>query len=175
MSAPTKADRPTRWLISPARLGVAGLLALSLGLAAAAAPQRAASEGAERRAGAAALHNRCARCHGADGTGRPARGDLREIPDFSDHHWQASRSDAELFVSILDGKGSHMPPYRGKLSEKEARELVAQVRALDPAPSARPAAVRPADEFERRLRELEQELAELKKQFRETPAPPGKR
>jgi mono/diheme cytochrome c family protein len=173
MSAHPRADRSTR-------LGVAGLAALSLGLWSAArpAPSRAGSEavgpqGAERRAPGGPLQSRCARCHGDDGAGRTGRRHFSEIPDFSSHHWQASRSDAELLVSILDGKGSHMPSYRGKVSEQEARDLVVQVRALDPAPQARPAAA-PADDFERRYRELQRELDDLKRQFRDLSRGPDK-
>jgi mono/diheme cytochrome c family protein len=114
------------------------------------------------------LPARCSRCHDTDGTGRAARDSLGEIPDFSNHKWQASRSDADLLVSILDGRGSHMPAYRGKLPEDEARALVASVRHFDPTPAA-PAAT---GEFERRVRELEEELEELKRQFRDASAPP---
>jgi Cytochrome C oxidase, cbb3-type, subunit III len=58
-------------------------------------------------------HN-CVKCHGADGTGNAARGRLREIPNLTDASWQAKRSDAQLLASILDGKGTEMPPARAK-------------------------------------------------------------
>ena len=60
------------------------------------------------------------KCHGADGTGSPARGLLDEIPDFTSVTWQAQRVDAQLLASILDGKGSGMPPQGGIISEKQA-------------------------------------------------------
>jgi mono/diheme cytochrome c family protein len=137
---------------------------------------------AARAAGATAsrgtLQARCARCHDEDGTGRSARERLAEVPDFSNHRWQASRTDAQLLVSILDGKGKHMPAYRGKLSEKEARDMVAQVRDLDPAQAVRQVDATPAaataDEFERRFKELQEELEDLKKRFRELSAAPRK-
>ena len=79
------------------------------------------------------FQQRCVRCHGADGTGSRARRRLPEIPDFTDVAWQARRSDdAQLLASILDGKGSEMPPVRGKISEEQARGLVAYVRAFAP-------------------------------------------
>jgi mono/diheme cytochrome c family protein len=119
------------------------------------------------------LQPRCARCHDGNGTGNAARENLPEIPDFSSHKWQVSRTDAQLLASILDGKGNHMPPYRGKVNEREARDLVAQIRDLDPAPAARPPDS-PPDDFERRFRALQEELGELKKQFREMSAPQHK-
>ncbi|MCI0457714.1 MAG: c-type cytochrome [Gemmataceae bacterium] len=72
------------------------------------------------------------KCHGADGTGSPARGDRPEIPNFTKASWQARRSDAQIMASILDGKGLGMPPGRGKISAEQARGLVAYVRAFAP-------------------------------------------
>ena len=131
---------------------------------------RAALRSTNAGAGAKRLQGRCARCHDADGTGRSSRDQFRDIPDFSNHKWQSSRSDAELMVSILEGKGSHMPSYRGKFGDEETRALVASVRAFDPMPTARRADTAP-DDFERRFRELQEELDDLKKQFRELSAP----
>jgi mono/diheme cytochrome c family protein len=127
---------------------------------------------ADARANRGALQPRCARCHAEDGTGRRDRDSPAEIPDFSNHKWQISRTDAQLLVSILDGKGKHMPAYRGKLSEDEARDMVAQIRDLDPAQAVRQVADPPDDDFARRFKELQDELEELKKRFRElSPAP----
>src|SRR5271166_5715040 len=77
---------------------------------------------------------RCVKCHGADGTGNKARDRFPEIPDFTNVSWQARRTDARLLESILDGKGEDMPPVRGKISEQQARGLVACVRAFAPTP-----------------------------------------
>jgi mono/diheme cytochrome c family protein len=154
---------------------------LFVGLAVAAPPARAEDppppKGAAVRPAAQSteagkpLPGRCARCHDADGTGRSARDNLHEIPDFSNQKWQASRSDAELLVSILDGKGRHMPGFRGKVADGEARALVASVRALDPAPAAARPVSASQEDFERRLRELQKELDDLKKQFKDASAP----
>jgi mono/diheme cytochrome c family protein len=67
-------------------------------------------------------------CHGAKGTGSTERRSQPEIPDFTDAHWQARRTDAQLMSSILDGKGPDMPPQRGEITEQEVRGLVAYVR-----------------------------------------------
>jgi len=74
----------------------------------------------------------CVKCHGADGTGSPARDSLPEIPNFTDPSWQGRRSDAQLLAGILKGKGAEMPPWRGKISAEQARSLVGYVRAFKP-------------------------------------------
>jgi mono/diheme cytochrome c family protein/uncharacterized membrane protein len=87
-------------------------------------------------AGAAAVRDlyrkRCARCHGADGTGAMSRGRLSEIPDFTAASWQAQRSDTQMVKSILDGKGTEMPPQQGKITEEQAKRLVAYIRSFAP-------------------------------------------
>jgi uncharacterized membrane protein/mono/diheme cytochrome c family protein len=75
----------------------------------------------------------CVKCHGTDGTGSPARDRLPQIPDFTAASWQARRNEAQLLASILDGKGTEMPPARDKISEEQARGLMAFVRAFAPA------------------------------------------
>jgi uncharacterized membrane protein len=73
------------------------------------------------------------KCHGKDGTGSRARSRYTEIPDFSNASWQAGRSDQELTDSILDGKGSAMPPAEDGVGEEQARGLAVYVRAFTPA------------------------------------------
>jgi cytochrome c len=104
---------------------------------------------------AALYRQRCQRCHEADGKGKDT-----DVPDFSDGRWQSTRTDAQFLVSILDGKGSAMPAFRGRISEQEARDLVSFVRAYATAGSR-------ANDFESRFRELQDELLALQKQFRE--------
>jgi mono/diheme cytochrome c family protein/uncharacterized membrane protein len=72
----------------------------------------------------------CVKCHGEDGTGKPARAKMDEIPDFTDSSWQKKRSDAQLLKSILEGKEPDMPSWRGKIDEERARGLVAHVRTF---------------------------------------------
>jgi mono/diheme cytochrome c family protein len=78
---------------------------------------------------------RCAKCHGEDGTGRKARERLPEIPDFTNPSWQARQVDSKLLASILDGK-DEMPSWRDKISQEQARSLVAQIRAFAPNPGS---------------------------------------
>jgi mono/diheme cytochrome c family protein len=97
---------------------------------------------------------RCQRCHEADGKGDG------DAPDFTDPRWQRGRTDLQLLVSILDGKGEAMPGFRGKITDAQGRELVAFVRAFAGNNGA-------ADDFATRFRKLQEELAALQKQFRE--------
>src|SRR5438876_805086 len=53
----------------------------------------------------ALFQQHCAKCHGADGTGSPARSRLPEIPDFTAAAGPGRKSEAQLLASILDGKG----------------------------------------------------------------------
>jgi mono/diheme cytochrome c family protein len=104
----------------------------------------AASEGDASAREAKALFRRyCLSCHGADGKG-DASGAVKGVPDFTRPTWQRKRSDAQLVVSIRDGKGSEMPPFSDRFNEAQVKSLVAHVRGFassspGPAP-AQPAA-----------------------------------
>jgi mono/diheme cytochrome c family protein/uncharacterized membrane protein len=78
----------------------------------------------------------CVRCHGPEGTGNQVRRRQPAIPNFSDASWQGRRRDAQLLVSILDGKGKKMPPWHGKISAEQALVLVAYVRSFAPTTGA---------------------------------------
>jgi mono/diheme cytochrome c family protein len=101
---------------------------------------------------------------------------LSAIPDFTSVAWQQKHTDAELTVHILDGRGTGMPAFSDRLSPAEVSGLVAYVRSLNAAdgnaaqsaPALDLLAKRPADdEFEKRFRQLQEELKELRRQFRE--------
>ena len=128
----------------------------------AAAP--AADPRAERMAFAARFfQRRCASCHSENFTGVDARKRTPQIPDFTSAAWQTRRSDAQLLVSILDGKGKDMPSFQGRLDRDKASALVAYVRQAGP---PRPAPPDAPDDFERRFAELKQQLEELREQYR---------
>ena len=112
----------------------------------------------------------CMKCHGADGTGSSARSCLPEIPDFTSVPWQERRADARLMASILDGKGSEMPPQRGNISEEQARGLVAHVRGFAPTrekPGQGEQAGSAMASFNERYRRLQEQQEELLRQYRE--------
>jgi uncharacterized membrane protein len=98
------------------------------------------------------------RCHGADGTGSDVRQRQPKIPNFTDPVWQLRRSDAQLLVSILNGNGKEMPPWRGKINADQARGLVADVRAFAPTTGLPEGG--PPDGYNGRHHDLEEEQQE---------------
>lgn len=72
---------------------------------------------------------RCAVCHGADGSGRGAGGVRLGGRNLMEGRWLAKQKDADLAASILRGRGA-MPGFRRQLQEIEAKRLVEQIRAL---------------------------------------------
>jgi cytochrome c553 len=114
----------------------------------------------------------CSRCHGTDFTG-----ELDQIPNFTDRRWHERHTDVQLLVSILDGKGARMPSYRGRVSEDQARDLVALIREAGSFPGDSAdgdASGGGMDDFTRRFQELEKELEELRRQFHELNPERGK-
>jgi mono/diheme cytochrome c family protein len=137
-------------------------------------PSRRSAELARRvRAATGLYRNYCLLCHGPQGTGQAMRRSMNTIPDFTNRGWQGGVRDPQLTASILDGKGSWMPAFRGRLSPRQAQDLVAYVRAFGPArPKERPA---PSGDFEKRFRELQDQWDELDRQMKELSKPPRKR
>ena len=69
---------------------------------------------------------RCAVCHGSDGTGRGANGDRLGGRNLSDTRWLAKQKEADLVASVLKGRGA-MPGFRRQLSEAEVKRLLTAV------------------------------------------------
>jgi mono/diheme cytochrome c family protein len=119
---------------------------------------------AQLRAVASLYQRYCMRCHGEDYSGSGWRKPGRHIPNFVSAAWQDSRSDAQLLVSILEGKGKHMPAFADRLSKRQARDLVKLTRK---ASSTRQASAEiDPDDFAKRFAELKKEWEQLRKQFR---------
>ncbi len=82
----------------------------------------------------------CMACHEADGKGKIFRLVTPTIPDLTDPKWQASRTDAELEHSILEGKESTIKGVKSTVmvSQKEnlsrartsVKDMVAFMRAF---------------------------------------------
>jgi cytochrome c6 len=72
--------------------------------------------------------NKCASCHGADGSANVPAGKALKAHDFHSPEVQA-KSDAELTAEIANGKNK-MPAYGKQLKPAEIAELVAYSRAL---------------------------------------------
>jgi mono/diheme cytochrome c family protein len=78
----------------------------------------------------AAFRALCLECHDSDGRGTGIRDVFPKVPDFTAAAWQASRTDAELSRSIVEGKGKGMPRMKEKLGSIDVAQVVAFVRAF---------------------------------------------
>ncbi len=74
----------------------------------------------------------CVACHGADGKGTEVKAAMPALPDFTSRKWQDGVSDVQIKVSILEGKGTFMLPFRDKVSDDETKELTDLVREFAP-------------------------------------------
>jgi mono/diheme cytochrome c family protein len=74
----------------------------------------------------------CLACHGADGKGTEMRKAMPTIPDFTNRKWQDGVSNIQIKISILEGKGALMPPFRDKVNDDENKELTGFVREFAP-------------------------------------------
>ena len=82
--------------------------------------------------GATLFANSCARCHGAAGAGGLPATDGGPAPrNFRDHAFQAARSDAELRLAIVNGKGTAMPAFGALFTDGQLDALVRQIRSFD--------------------------------------------
>jgi ubiquinol-cytochrome c reductase cytochrome b subunit len=136
-------------------------------------PSTSDAESAARIRSATGLYRQyCLTCHGADGRGQEIRTSMPTIPDFSSRSWQENISNTQIPVSILNGKGTLMPAFRGPLSNSDAQDLTAYIRAFGP---ARATPSQPASgDFEKRFRQLQEEWDELQRQLRDLQRPPRK-
>jgi mono/diheme cytochrome c family protein len=134
----------------------AGILGSSRTLAQEVRREKPANESA-----AVLYERRCQRCHGKDGGGERDAG-VTGLPNFRKPDWHARRSDAQLKVSILDGKGDAMPAFSERLNEEQVRGLITHIRAFEP---KRAAATVAATDFEKQFKELRKEYQELQKEL----------
>jgi mono/diheme cytochrome c family protein len=105
----------------------------------------------------------CIACHGQDGRGTAVRVAMPLLPDFTTREWQTSRTNPQLSVSILEGKGQLMPPWRGRITPELAKDLIAFVRTFGPAGLAPPIA--PTTEFAVRIKDLQKQWDEVNVQY----------
>ncbi|HVC92646.1 MAG TPA: c-type cytochrome [Pirellulales bacterium] len=119
------------------------------------------------RVGAGIFRQYCIICHGPDGTGSIMRDKMPPIPNFTQRAWQKVHTDAQLQVSIMDGKGTLMPANRGRLTPDQVRDLVPYVRAFGPAMPQSQGAASDTD-FEKSFRQLESQWNELQKELQKT-------
>jgi mono/diheme cytochrome c family protein len=105
----------------------------------------------------------CVSCHGGAGRGDAIGAGLPRPPDFAAPDWQSTRSDAQLMVSIREGKGSAMPAFGGKLGDAQVHDLIAYVRSfsrIKGSPISKPSSL-----FRRRIEELRRQMRELDREY----------
>jgi mono/diheme cytochrome c family protein len=107
----------------------------------------------------------CRRCHAADGKGDPA---TEGVPDFTRKAWQQQKSDAELMVTILEGKGTSMPTFRDRISRAQAKVLASYVRAFAPTePGIQQVTSPDSREFQVQFQQLQKDFEGLQRQLKE--------
>ena len=128
------------------------------------APTPSGELAARIRTGSVIFSQFCLVCHGPDGTGKGVRAAMPPIPDFTNPEWQLGKKDAELLVSIMEGKGTLMPPNNTRLTRDQARDLVAFIRSFGP---ARPVEqIADDNEYEKSLRRLQQQFEQLETELK---------
>jgi mono/diheme cytochrome c family protein len=92
---------------------------------------------APQSSGKATYAANCASCHGAEGKGNGADG-MYFTPSPTDFTTAAfaQESDTEIHQAIAKGKGN-MPGFQMKLSDAAIDEVIAYLRTLAPAPTAK--------------------------------------
>jgi cbb3-type cytochrome c oxidase subunit III len=77
--------------------------------------------------GADLFEQNCTMCHGVDGKGYSSL----NTPDFTDPKVQASLTDKTIIEIIKNGKkGTAMPAFSEKLSDKQIHSLLIYIRSL---------------------------------------------
>jgi mono/diheme cytochrome c family protein len=127
--------------------------------------------GPRLRAGANIFRQYCMVCHGPDGTGSLVRAAMPPIPNFTTEVFHQQHTDAQIRVSILEGKGTLMPANRGRVTEEQARDLVPYIRSFGPASFASKP-VTSDKEFDKAVRDLERQLDELHKDMQKVKGKP---
>jgi mono/diheme cytochrome c family protein len=83
--------------------------------------------------GEAVFKERCELCHGASGMGDGVGGQaLNPKPrNFHDKAYMSTLTDDQIFNTIMNGKaGTAMPPWKGVVSESQAKSLILKVRSF---------------------------------------------
>jgi mono/diheme cytochrome c family protein len=68
----------------------------------------------------------CAKCHGTNGRGQTAEGEIAGAQDFTDPDWQNRVEEKRMVNSITHGRGQ-MPAFGKKLTEEQIKSLAAFV------------------------------------------------
>jgi mono/diheme cytochrome c family protein len=163
-SAATAAPSPAQvasTLAGSAPLPAAGTSSSGPGAAVPATTGVSPEKAAKLRVAGEFFQGNCVACHGPDGKGGPVRAAMPAIPDFTSPAWQTSHGNSQLSVSVLEGKGVLMPPWRGRVSPELAADLVAYVRNFGPPGLTFPESS--LTQFASRFRQLRKQWDEIDK------------
>ena len=72
---------------------------------------------------------KCSTCHAVDGSGSTQMGKTLGAPDLRSDEIQ-KKTDAQLIDAVTNGVGKKMPPYKGKLTDAQIKDLVGYIRGL---------------------------------------------
>lgn len=79
------------------------------------------------------FRGKCARCHGVNGRGQTALGEMLGVPDFTNRKWWRDQgNDDDHIESIRNGNGD-MPAFGKKLTKPEISLLAEYVRHFNKA------------------------------------------
>ena len=84
---------------------------------------------AEAKTAKKLFSQKCVSCHGSDGAGKTAFGQIAGARDLADPGWQDRVNDKEIVNSIIYGRGQ-MPSFEKKLSKEQVTALSMYVRSF---------------------------------------------
>lgn len=79
--------------------------------------------------GATIYKSKCEMCHGPNGQAATPMAKMMKVPPFDPANLK-KETDAEVASIIANGKDK-MPAYKGQLSSKQIKDLVAYIRTLE--------------------------------------------
>ena len=86
------------------------------------------SQAASTQEGKKIFEDKCAKCHGDDGSGNTVIGKAVKAADLGSADAK-KKTDAELYTQIENGKGN-MPPFGSALDKEQINDLIAYVRVF---------------------------------------------
>jgi len=81
------------------------------------------------QSGEATYKAKCQSCHGAQGVPNPGIAKMMGVKPVTDPAVKA-HSAAEMIAITTDGKGKHMPAFKGKLTDNQIKASVDYFRSL---------------------------------------------
>ena len=76
----------------------------------------------------ALFKQRCAKCHGADGSGDTSLGRIFGTPDFTDSGWWAKHSSSAEHIQVITKGKKNMPAFGKKLTKAQIANLATYIQ-----------------------------------------------